>query len=298
MCEFQENFDKVDLGYEIYYINLKRQLERNRNFSNHYKNITRIDAYDGQKLEEYNDIIIDEKLKNKLKYSEIACSLSHIKAIITAYDNNKEEILIMEDDIFCNYNSLWQESLKEIITNRPKFCTCLQLHVCHPGAVYKLINSDKKYNRTEDNYFSCGCYYINRLGMKIIKTVYLNNNKIELNSNYCDGYADLNVIYHLLNTYSYKNPLFDHSIIGSDIQDTILPLSSCLDLMKWFYKKNTNYKNYKNVKVCCICRRKIISNSENTNYLFCKDCNNLTHNKYILMMSSYNCKNLYSIDTS
>ena len=66
MCEFQENFDKVDLGYEIYYINLKRNPERNVNFSNHYKNITRIDAYDGQKLEEYNDIIIDEKLKNKL----------------------------------------------------------------------------------------------------------------------------------------------------------------------------------------------------------------------------------------
>ncbi len=32
MCDFQENVDKIDLGYEIYYINLKRNPERNRNF--------------------------------------------------------------------------------------------------------------------------------------------------------------------------------------------------------------------------------------------------------------------------
>ena len=294
MCEFQENVYKVDLGYEIYYINLKRNPERNLNFSNHYKNITRIEAYDGKKLEEYNDIIIDKKLKKEVSDSNIACCLSHIKAIINAYDNNKEEILIMEDDILCNYKSLWQESLEEIITNRPKFCTCLQLHVCDPVAVYKLTNSDKKYNRREGNYFSTGCYYINRLGMKIIKTIYLNNNKIELNSNYCDGYPDGSLIYHVLNTYSYKNPLFDNSIISSNIQEVgHLNFSANLDVMKWFYKKNINYKN---IKVCCICRRKIISNSQDTDYLFCKDCNNLTDNKYILKMSSYKCKNLYSID--
>ena len=57
------------------------------------QNLTRIEAVDGNTLAD-NDYLS--------KY-EIACVLSHVKAIQTAYDNGLDEVLILEDDIYIDY---------------------------------------------------------------------------------------------------------------------------------------------------------------------------------------------------
>ena len=79
-----------------YYINLDFSIKRKEFMEKNYENIIRIEAYNGKNLKKYNDIILPKECEQT--NNELACSLSHIKAIITAYNNNDNEALIFEDD--------------------------------------------------------------------------------------------------------------------------------------------------------------------------------------------------------
>ena len=74
-----------------------------------------------------------------------------------------------------------------------------------------------------------------------------------------------------------------------------MPHSGSLDMIKWYFKSN---KNYKDIKVCCICRNRLksISDDADIDYLFCKNCNNINEYKLLLMSSLYKCKQMYQID--
>ena len=97
----------------IYYINLNRSLNRKKYMEETYNNINRIEAYDGNDLNQYKDIVLPTKTNSSIY--ELACSFSHIKAIISAYNNNEDEVLIMEDDTRNDYKSKWVKSIEEII---------------------------------------------------------------------------------------------------------------------------------------------------------------------------------------
>ena len=91
-----------------YFINLDRANERRTIMEKMYPNITRIPAYDGKKLYKYKDIVIPKNTTANL--SELGCTFSHIKAIITAYNNNESGVLIMEDDIDDTFKSKWKNN--------------------------------------------------------------------------------------------------------------------------------------------------------------------------------------------
>jgi GR25 family glycosyltransferase involved in LPS biosynthesis len=160
----------------IYWINLKRSEDR-RNYMieefNKYNitNHTRIDAIDGKELD--IDLFNNEHnvcSKRKMTISEIGCSLSHIKAIKTAYDNKDEYAIIMEDD--CSFEYLKYQSIP----------------------VIKLFDYDKKKNliqlcnittkcESENILLNCYrnstvCYVIHYDYMKHIIDTYKNNFKI------------------------------------------------------------------------------------------------------------------------
>lgn len=97
--------DKVDLP--IYYINLERSINRNKLFISQLKKynippdqVTRINAIDRKALD-ISSLTYKISPKQITKKSVIACTLSHLKAIKTAYEDDCEYAIIMEDD--CNF---------------------------------------------------------------------------------------------------------------------------------------------------------------------------------------------------
>ena len=96
------------------------------------KRLITVDAYDGSKLEGYDDIILPEDYKN-FATREYGCSLSHIKAIKQAFDNGEQEVFIIEDDMHNTYSHLWEKSLKEIIKNRPTYTECMLFYTSNPA---------------------------------------------------------------------------------------------------------------------------------------------------------------------
>ena len=97
--------------YDLYVINLDRSKQRLLDFQDSFKkyNVKRICAFDGIKLDSYDNIKLSSQIKmpipiynfNNYKYY-YACSLSHIQAIYEAYKLNKEGIIICEDSVPSN----------------------------------------------------------------------------------------------------------------------------------------------------------------------------------------------------
>ena len=226
----------------IYYINLNSALNRKKHMEKTYTNLTRIEAYDGNNLKQYTDIIIP--LKSNSSTYELACSFSHIKAIITAYNNNENEVLIMEDDIRNDYKHKWSKSIEEIIKNKPTDSECIILHCINGKQINKMIEMKNDYSKWNIDRWSTGCYYINRKGMKKIYDIYFKNNIIDLKNkpNKTKGYcSDRDIIYNVINSYNYTKPLFNHQVSESSIHSDHLDIHkvSLIDIQNYF-NVNTN----------------------------------------------------------
>lgn len=149
---------KYEIPYKIYYINLDRSTDRRAfmedQFEKYNATYQRVSAIDGNTLD-----MSKYKHKNLHKY-ELACSLSHYKAIKMAYDEGNEHALIMEDDCHFGVVKLWKESMTDMLKDAPKDWEIIQLFTTY-------VNS-RKYSFTS----LCSgaiCYLINRKGMgKII----------------------------------------------------------------------------------------------------------------------------------
>lgn len=120
-----------------YYINLKKSEDRKNSIKANFPEAIRIEAYDGFKLGKYKDFILPKKTVSTS--TELACTLSHLKAIRYAYLNNLEEILIIEDDLLNPYESKWSKTLQEIIENKPNDSNCIIFNSNNP-----LVYDEKK----------------------------------------------------------------------------------------------------------------------------------------------------------
>ena len=138
-------------GYNFYMINLNRSYDRRNTMNRLYTNIKRIEAYDGNLLDTYDDIVIQrdphiwiKKGSNPktIKY-EIGASLSHIKAIKTAYENGDEEAFIVEDDIHNTYQHKWEYSLREIIDKKPLKANCITFHCINYRITQLMLDSHR-----------------------------------------------------------------------------------------------------------------------------------------------------------
>ena len=108
----------MSLLSNIYVITIKRNLDRQARMTKllnkHNLKFSFIDGIDGEHLipEHLNKVFDSHKSKQRLGYAltknEIACSLSHIKALKSFLENDKQDYaLILEDDIsISNFESL------------------------------------------------------------------------------------------------------------------------------------------------------------------------------------------------
>ena len=206
-----------------------------------YKNLTRIEAVDGNTLAD-NDYLS--------KY-EIACVLSHVKAIQTAYDNGLDEVLILEDDIYIDYFDKWSKTLESIIASAPLDMECIQFHCINPLNVSRMIKVNRDFIRWNVTSSSSGCYYLNRKGMSrilsldieksLLNTVFMEDTN-KNNKNYKKrGWPHVSdiVLYNYINSYTYTNPLFNHQVTSYFIHPSHLSFhikvlklfNSILDIM-------------------------------------------------------------------
>ena len=149
-------------GIPIYWINLDRSPERREIMEKElegyeHKRVEAIDCKDftQDQIRYWNS---KRKLKRKMYKYEIACALSHLKAIREAYEDGCQYAIIAEDDISTVLLPLIKKNLKELIEEYP---TLIQLSYLITENMKK--NHIKEYKEGKfihNRNFSCGVAYV------------------------------------------------------------------------------------------------------------------------------------------
>ena len=203
----------------MYYINLKKSKQRREFIKTQYQyqNIIRINAYNGDKFHKYDDIILPPFEWCRQHKYEIACSLSHIKGIITSFNNGDTEAIILEDDVSDEYKNKWNPSLNDIILKLPIDGECLNLLCSNAKKMENIVKLEDNYIRWNKTFFGAGCYYINRKGMEKIYNLFFKNGKINLFIKLNNYVSDDGIIYNNLVTYVYNKPTFINKMFKTTI---------------------------------------------------------------------------------
>ena len=237
----------------IYYINLERSKDRKEYMIEQFKdykitNYRRIEGVDGKNIKKIGNNLYNIEGRdltffnnfNTGSNSEIGCTLSHILAIKTAYDNKDNTALIFEDDASLSLLSLFECTLEKKIEDMPKNCDILML------ATSDNVKHTKKYKKRIDENLTT-CYLITRTGIEKIVNNYLKN--FHSNNNFFILDKNINVnkknknkipsdyyIYNLCNTYIlYPNIFYSVNYnLNSTIHDshTIDHIKNSLNIIK------------------------------------------------------------------
>lgn len=254
---WEEKFNSIP----IYYINLDRSKIRKKfmedQFNLYNLPYTRVSAIDGKKihskkgrLDDYlqyatNYTIIENTSKQVINYSLLACTLSHLKAILTAYENGDEWALILEDDACLALSPFWDQDLKSVIKQVPKGWGCLNLHTLRQKC---LNNRSKILSFDKYGCWSAVCYIVNRKGMKDILEglyeEYRGKGTFILDKtdpkNHKDIVADL-FIYNRTKSYTYNDIPLIFAYNPNDMDSTIHP-----EHLSWQHKMTYDLFNKKN----------------------------------------------------
>lgn len=210
ILKYRQNFynSNINFDYPVLVINMDRSISRlthiKHQFNKYKTNFIRISAIDGNFIQNVNNGEIDgfkyKGIRSGSKYV-LACTLSHIKTIKYAYDNNLGTTIIMEDDITLELCPFWKQTIKNIIEFAPSNWNIIQLYnnCCRLGNIPRYINYNEQMGT------GTVCYIINFEGQKqILNTI--NDNCINFSNT--DIAADYFIYSHVLNSYTYSIPLF------------------------------------------------------------------------------------------
>ena len=228
----QKLINKINVP--VYYINLDRSPQRKKFMEHQFDryNITnykRIAGIDGKQL---NNILKDNingtiftNNYHDLTKNEVGCLLSHLKAIKTAYDNNLDQVLILEDDCSLDLMFFWEDKLTYLLNklNKPDW----EIFQLYTGNCIDFNSKKCSLQTGKKDCWGCVGYLINRKGMeKIINFIKTNNqNEIILGKYFNNklfptrGQSDI-FLYQIAKTYYLDTPLFCTN--NSNLQSTIV----------------------------------------------------------------------------
>ncbi len=217
--------DKINFIDHILWINLNRKKNRKKYMKNILSYVpiknTRINAIDG-KLEDVRKMIYP--LQTNITDYEIACTLSHVKAINYLKNIQGEYFMICEDDIAFDNIFLINQNLESIIKNSPNFDILLlnKTYLNNLNDTYTNWLSEKnKSNNYSTTIWSTVCYIISRKGVDKLcnKISFINNNfYFNINNiNIADEflYSELNTFvykYNFINTLNEESTIHDNHI--------------------------------------------------------------------------------------
>lgn len=212
-----------------YWINIDSCTDRKDFIENQFKDMNidhfRISAETPETISKYY-IIRNDKSENT--QAEIACILSHLKAIKKGYEDGEEYFCILEDDMIIpklNFTKIFKY-MKDVESKDGIKIDLLQLFTnSHPFIIEMYNKHIKKYdkefiiNRKEDCP-STGYYLISREGAKkLMNQFILSETYYDLSYSFWTA-AD-NVLYRPINTYILTYPI---TVSNCDYGSTIHPL--------------------------------------------------------------------------
>lgn len=190
----------------IAWINLDRSENRKKYMEELLGNIDipnyRISGVDG-KTQNVRSMIGNCGYVRNLSNYEIACTLSHIKAISHLSTLPGKYFLVCEDDISLKNTNLFHEKLRDIIKESPEF-DILLINKTYLGPVNENYGLWKNYQYQGATVCSTVSYIISKNGIKKLMnygSYDINTNTFKINDKM--DVADL-FIYQNLNTYFYK----------------------------------------------------------------------------------------------
>lgn len=233
----------------ILYINLDRSKERNQHMLNQIKeyklSAKRISGIDGSNLKNNPNI----KYTNTFNLSEgeLGCTLSHLKAVKYAYENDYDRVVIIEDDLSFDLMPLWPADLTIPSLIEKESWDIMQLTNCNVKCPMK-----KTITQFDPDCWGCGAYVIKRSGMKNLLDKYYKDGQWKLEHTnddniLTDGRADI-LMYKYAGVAKMNNyPLFytintDSTIHMNHDVNAILYRKKVLD----FYGIS-NYNIFKNI---------------------------------------------------
>lgn len=169
--------DEEFLNIDKYYINLERAIDRKQKILDQFdnyniKNYRRVEAYDYKKIKKNN--FINEYNSSEGNIIEMVVTMSHIKAINSAYLDGKELAMIMEDDINLCTVPYWKIKLRNILRNIPEDCDFILL------ANNKFEEDSIKLKKANSSYsYATGvCYIVTKKGMEKVNKNFIRGDKI------------------------------------------------------------------------------------------------------------------------
>jgi GR25 family glycosyltransferase involved in LPS biosynthesis len=200
---FTIDYSKINFIDKILWINLDSSIYRKTNSENILKNILipneRISAIDGSKL-----ILPKLTYERNISIYELACLLSHIKAITSLKNSDGNYFLICEDDFILHNTIFFSKDLKQIIQNCPTF-DILSIQSTFNKELHNEYNKwSDYYTENPLSFIGCsGSYIISKSGVDKITA---SNNFID-DTNYILNYpinaADI-YLYKYVDTFVYK----------------------------------------------------------------------------------------------
>jgi len=196
-ADSKEHYNKIKFIDHIVWINLDRSTTRRNHMNQELSNIkdisnTRIQGIDG------NDDVAKYISHNNstITQHELACTLSHLKAInyLKMLDGNY--FMILEDDVSFEYMKYIPHDLEKIIKDSPPF-DILQLHKITRNA--DIANTYIKWN----NIWGAACYIISKDGVNLITKQFQFKDNILQNTSLPLSPAD-NLLYSYCKSYTYK----------------------------------------------------------------------------------------------
>lgn len=166
---------------EVYYINLKKSLYRNKRFLNegaiNFKNLKRFDAVDGSQINLFEclkNYILNYKSYYSIKYEErihkddigtrgaLGCYMSHVNLWKLFLKTNLEYCIVLEDDADVKFEDVLK--IQDYMKHPPLF----DMLLFHRN---QAIQDDSKGNVTK--FFGTYAYAISKLGAKkFLKNVF------------------------------------------------------------------------------------------------------------------------------
>jgi len=115
---------------KIYYINLKKSLDRNNYMINQFKQykISNYERVDAEDILNYKNLsFLNGELPKGIRPVEAIVTFSHLKAIKKFIDSEEDWAIIVEDDVDFSTSKYWNFSWEEIFKLLPKNLSILQM---------------------------------------------------------------------------------------------------------------------------------------------------------------------------
>lgn len=198
--------------------------------------------------------LFDDKVNKKFTKPEIGCTLSHIKAIKYAYDNNMGTVCIAEDDISFKLMPFWDQNIQDLLDRAPKDWDIIQLYTntCKIKDEFVHFNDNMCYGTV--------FYVINKKGQEQIMNLF-KDGILRFVQHSDDDHigSDFFIYRNVENAYAYQVPLFFTNNGYKNLNSTIHPehninhMSRSNEIIKHYLNKTNDMKKINGKYVIWAC---------------------------------------------